>query len=85
MPAYNVSEDAVNNFGYELVSKNLNNEALKVFKLNTQLYSNAYNTFYSYGELLLKIGKKEDAVKAYKESVRLNPENENAVKILRSL
>ena len=85
LSAYNVSEDAVNNFGYELISKNLNTEALKVFELNTQLYPNAYNTFDSYGELLLKLGKKKDAAKAYKESVRLNPENENAVKILRSL
>jgi len=85
LSAYNVSEEAVNNFGYGLLSKDLNSEALKVFELNTQLYPNACNTFDSYGELLLKIGNKEAAVKAYKESVRLNPENENAVKILRSL
>ena len=85
LSAYNVSEDAVNIFGYELVSKMLYNEALKVFELNTRLYPDAYNTFDSYGELLLKMGRKKEAVKAYKESVMLNPENDNAVKILKSL
>lgn len=59
-----------------------NHAALKIFKLNTALYPSAYNTYDSYGECLLKLGKKEEAIKAYKKSLALNPNNDNAKKIL---
>lgn len=85
LSAYNVSEEAINNFGYELIGKNRENDASKVLKLNTQLYPNAYNTFDSYGEILLKLGKKKKAKKAYKRSLQLNAQNENAIRVLKSL
>ena len=53
-------------------------EALKIFKLNTELYSNSFNTFDSYGECLLELGDKENAIIAFKKSLELNPENKNA-------
>lgn len=80
--AYNVSEDAINSFGYELMSANKNEEALKILKLNTELYPNGFNTFDSYGECLMKLNKKDEALKAYKKSLDLNPKNENARQIL---
>ena len=79
---YNVSENDINAFGYELMTDNKNEEALKVFKLNTELYSNGFNTFDSYGECLLKLNKRDEALKAYRKSLDLNPENDNARKIL---
>ena len=57
-------------------------DALKIFKLNTELYPNSSNTFDSYGECLLKLGDKENAVKAYKKSLELNPKNQNAKRVL---
>lgn len=81
--AYNVSESAINNFGYELVHENKNEEALKIFKLNTKLYPKGYNTFDSYGECLLKLNRKKEGLKAYKKSLALNPQNYNALKILK--
>ena len=80
--AYNLSENAINSFGYELMNANKNDDALKIFKLNTELYPNGYNTFDSYGECLLKMNKKEEGLKAYKRSLELNPKNENAKNIL---
>lgn len=80
--AYNVSENEINSFGYRLVGKNNINDALKIFKLNTQLYPNAWNTYDSYGETLLKVGQKKEALENYKKSLKLNPENENAKKVL---
>ena len=80
--AYNVSEDGINSFGYELVGQNLNIEALQVLELNTKLYPTAFNTFDSYGEILMKVGKKKEALSAYKKSLSLNPKNDNARKIL---
>jgi tetratricopeptide (TPR) repeat protein len=80
--AYNLSEEEINSFAYELMSANKDQEALKIFKLNTELYPNGYNTFDSYGECLLKLHQKKEALKAYKKSLDLNPKNENARKIL---
>lgn len=79
---YNISEDLVNNFGYSLLKKNQNQEALKIFKLNTELYPNGFNTFDSYGECLMALGQKKEAIKAYKKSLALNPQNDNARKII---
>src|SRR5690606_9979312 len=66
---YDYSEMALNNLGYQLMAQDDNQGALKRFKLNTELYPNAYNTYDSYGECLLALGKKEEAVKAYKRSL----------------
>jgi tetratricopeptide (TPR) repeat protein len=80
---YNVSESGINNFGYELLHLNKNEESLKIFKLNTKLYPKAYNTFDSYGECLLKLNRKKEGLKAYKKSLALNPNNYSAIKILK--
>lgn len=72
----------VNKLGYELLTKHKEQDALKIFKLNTELYPKSFNAFDSYGECLLQLGKKKEALKAYKKSLQLNPENDNARKIL---
>ena len=80
--SYNVSEDALNNFGYNLMNKNKMEDALKVFMLNTELYPKSANTYDSLGECLLKLNRKEEGLKAYQKSLELNPKNENAKKVL---
>ncbi|MBE9467289.1 MAG: tetratricopeptide repeat protein [Bacteroidetes bacterium] len=79
---YDLSESGLNNFGYQLISQGNEKEASKIFKLNTELYPNGFNTFDSYGECLLKLGDKANAIKAYRKSLNLNPDNKNAEKIL---
>lgn len=79
---YNTSESDINKFGYELLKSKKENEALLILNLNTKLYPNGFNTFDSYGECLLLLGKKERGIKAYKKSLELNPNNENARKII---
>lgn len=79
---YDLRENWMNNFGYQLMNQGEKEEALKIFKLNTELYPNASNTFDSYGECLLDLGDKENAIIAFKKSLELNPENENAKIIL---
>lgn len=79
---YNVSEEAINNYGYELMNANKNNEAQEIFKLNTDLYPDSYNAFDSYGECLLKLDKKKEGIEAYKKSLALNPKNTNAIIVL---
>jgi tetratricopeptide (TPR) repeat protein len=58
---------------------------LKIFKLNTELYPDGFNTFDSYGECLLLLNKKEEAKIAYKKSLELNPKNNNASQKLKEL
>ena len=79
---YDISESAVNRLGYRLIAANNNYDALRILKLNTEKYPNASNTYDSYGEILLLTGDKENAIKAYKKSLELNPDNENAKKVL---
>lgn len=73
---YDVSEAAINSFGYQLISKP--EEALIIFKLNTELYPNGFNTYDSYAECLAKLNRKDEAIAAYQKSIRLNPGNGNA-------
>lgn len=82
---YNVSEAIINMFGYNLMNTDKLDEALKIFKLNTELYPESANTYDSYGECLLKLGKKEKAKVAYEKALELNPENKNAEEIINKL
>ncbi|MBN1967899.1 MAG: tetratricopeptide repeat protein [Candidatus Delongbacteria bacterium] len=79
---YDLSESGINSFGYQIMSQGLKEDALKIFKLNTELYPEGFNTFDSYGECLLELGDKENAIIAYRKSLELNPENKNAEKVL---
>ena len=85
-PVYNISEVEINNMGYHIMNAiKLNEEAIKVFKFNTEFYPKSWNTFDSYGECLLSIGDKENAIKAYRKSIELNPDNESGIEILSEL
>ena len=79
---YDLSEDGLNSFAYELMAQEKYEDALKLFKLNTELYPKGFNTYDSYGECLLKLGNKENAIKAYEKSLGLNPNNDNAKRVL---
>ena len=81
---YDISRNAINKFGYNLMKQNKNKEALKIFKLNTELYYDWY-TMDGYGEGLLKIGDTVNALKAYNKSLELNPNNNNAKKIIEQI
>ncbi len=82
---YDLSESGINSFGYNLMREGKNEDALKIFKLNTELYPNGFNTYDSYGECLLLLGQKEKGIEAYKKSLELNPANENAINRLKQL
>jgi len=62
--------------------RNRHKDALAILKLNTELYPMSYNTWDSYGECLLELGENNEALKAYKKSLAINPNNTNADSIL---
>lgn len=82
---YAYSETEINLMGYDLLNAGRTDEAVEIFKLNTEEFPRSSNVYDSYGEALLKKGLKEEAVKNYKKSLELNPGNENAVKVLKEL
>ena len=82
---YDISENEINQLGYQFLTDNELDKALRIFKLNTELYPNAFNTFDSYGECLMKLGQKDEAIKAYEKSLLLNSDNENARKVIEEL
>ena len=91
---YYLNEEEFNTLGYdflginnpyELPEEHRYQEALATFKLNTELFPTSSNAYDSYGEALLKVGRKDEAIKMYRKSVELNPKNENGKKILEQL
>jgi len=82
---YDFAESELNALGYQLLGRKETGNAVRVFELNTLQYPQSSNAFDSLGEAYHQSGKKELAVKAYRRSVELDPNNLNALKILRRL
>jgi CubicO group peptidase (beta-lactamase class C family) len=60
-------------------------KSLEVLKLTTMFFPKSFNTYDSYGEVLAKIGKKDEAILMYRKSLELNPKSETAIKALEEL
>ena len=84
-PIHTFSEEEINDFGYELMRVEKFQDALSVFKLNTELFPDQWNTHDSYGECLLELGDIENGIKAYEKSLELNPGNASAIEALKNI
>ncbi|NQV52090.1 MAG: tetratricopeptide repeat protein [Flavobacteriales bacterium] len=82
---YDVSEEGINMLGYTLMLQEKDEDALHIFKLNTELFPEGFNTYDSYGECLLKLGRTGEGVAAYRRSLELNPGNGNAAGVIEGL
>jgi hypothetical protein len=78
-------ERELNILGYRLMGFELVDNSLEVFKINVEMFPESFNVYDSYGEALLVSGDTVEAITNYKKSLELNPENENAKKILQDL
>ena len=59
--------------------------ALYVFEKNARLYPGSSNAYDSFGEALLKAGRKAQAIESYRKSLALDPNNTNARSKLKEL
>lgn len=84
-PSLKPDENELNEWAYRVMSKDKNKEALELFKLNVALYPDSWNVYDSLGEVLLKLGNKEEAKKMYQKSVELNPDNNGGKRVLERL
>jgi tetratricopeptide (TPR) repeat protein len=82
---YYVSESQLNALGYRLLSMKKVREAIEIFKLNAETYPQSANVYDSLGEAYMINGDKELAIRNYQRAVELNPQNANAIEMLKKL
>jgi tetratricopeptide (TPR) repeat protein len=78
-------EAEINLTGYRLLAVKKFNHAIKVFKMNVELFPKAWNTYDSLGEAYAMAGNKKEAIINYEKSIALNPENTNGKTFLAKL
>ena len=80
-----MDEAELNALGYQLIRAGQLPEAIRILQLNVEAFPHSSNTYDSLGEAYMDAGDTIRAVANYQESLRLNPKNSNAVKMLRKL
>lgn len=78
-------ETLLNDIGYWFLKRERLDAAITVFRLNVEAFPNSWTVYDSLGEAYMKSGNKDLAIQNYKKSLKLNPDNTNAVKILEKL
>ena len=79
------SEGRMNTLGYQRLQSGNAKEAIELFKLNVLAYPESPNTYDSLGEAYMINGDRELAIQNYNHSLKLNPNNRNAVEMLKKL
>ena len=82
---YNFAESELNILGYQLLGIEKVKEAIDIFKLNVEEFPEASNPYDSLGEAYMISGDKVLANKNYAKSLELNPENTNAILMLKKI
>jgi len=84
-PAFNLNEDDLNAWGYQLIKEKKTDKALCIFELNVSLYPQSANTYDSLAEIQEILGDTKSALVNYKKSLNLNPKNKNAENRIKAL
>ncbi len=82
---FELLENDINHWGYTLLKLKENNKALEIFKLNIALFPTSANAYDSLGEMYVVLEDAKKALKNYRESLRLNPNNKNAKNYIKVL
>ncbi len=84
---YDFRESVLNDLGYKVLRGGVVDVdlAILIFRVNTVAYPDAFNTWDSLGEAYLETGDHEKATVNYKKSLELNPDNANAVEMLKRI
>ncbi len=83
--SYDLSESELISLGYRLLQMKRVKDAIAIFRLNVEINPQSSNAFDSLGEAYLSDGDKELAIKSYRRSVELDPNNQNGIQKLKSL
>ncbi|MDC9723991.1 MAG: serine hydrolase [Urechidicola sp.] len=82
---YHVSEQELIVVGYKYLHTGNASYAAEIFKLSTEVFPDRDNPYDSYAEALMTLGKNKEAIINYKKSLELNPNNSNAVEMLKKI
>jgi glyoxylase-like metal-dependent hydrolase (beta-lactamase superfamily II) len=82
---YYFDEAEFNRLGYRLLGGKRISEAIEVFKMNIEMYPDSWNVYDSLGEAYMENGQNDLAVEYYQKSLKLNPQNTNAVSMLQRI
>jgi len=78
-------EGTLNSIGYDLLVRSRPEDAIEVFQLNVKEHPDSWNVYDSLGEGYEEIGDTIQALKNYRKSVQLNPENQHGVEKIKLL
>jgi CubicO group peptidase (beta-lactamase class C family) len=84
-PAKDFRSADLNACGYALLTNGQTEEAVQVFQANATLYPDDANAYDSLGEAYMVAGKRDLAIENYEKSLKMNPRNDNAVRMLAKL
>ena len=79
------NERELNTLGYDRLRAKDTKGAIALFKLNVEMFPNAANPHDSLGEAYLEAGQKALAITSYRRSLALDPNNSNAVEMIKKL
>lgn len=80
-----VDEHTLNALGYHMLYGGMEQDAVRVFQKNAELYPQSSNVYDSLGEAYAKVGQKDPAIQNYEKSLSMDPKNQNAVEQLTKL
>jgi CubicO group peptidase (beta-lactamase class C family) len=80
-----ISESKINDLGYALLRMKKLDDAIEVFRQNTDDFPQSWNVWDSLAEAYMDKGDKEQAIRYYEKSLGLNPANSNGVAQLKKL
>lgn len=82
---YDFSEKRLNTLGYYYIKKGEFDRARAILKLNIEMYPESPNTYDSYAEACMLGGDYDEAIENYNRSLELDPDNINAVEMLKEI
>lgn len=83
--AYFIDQNEINSLGYEWLQNGKTKEAIEIFKINVQQFPYAWNVYDSLGEAYMADKQNDLAIKNYKKSLELNPDNQYGINALQVL
>ena len=78
-------EVEINGRGYVFLSQDRPREAVRLLKINADLFPISWNAYDSLAEAHMKNGDNVEAIKLYEKSLELNPDNKNGKEMLARL
>ncbi len=82
---YDFREQELNTLGYKLWSIKKIDEAIEIFKLNVASYPGSSNANESLGEAYLERGDKQMAAESFNKSLSIDPQNSDAIRMLKKI